>query len=320
MKTKLIVMAGIAGSGKSSWAKEIAKKERATIISTDEIRQRLFGDEDRQKRTAQVFYEVYSRMENELAQGKNVILDATNIDREKRMKVLSKFPDTQKECYYLDVPYAICLDRNRSRKRKVDEFIMTKMRKNFHFPILNEGWEGIYLLHEPMPYSISKEEFVQLVKSEPAYDDLFEKLSMIPVFQEMRGFNQENLHHQHTLCKHTYHVLDYVNAFYTESDKFLMQVVALFHDAGKPFCKTYKPLKGQYSYYGHEYVSAQIACHFLKELGFKDEFIFQVANLIQMHMKINYGTQKDLSEIYHLLGDEALWRLYFFKEADAYAK
>ncbi|WP_289139828.1 AAA family ATPase [uncultured Brevibacillus sp.] len=320
MKNKLIVLAGIAGSGKSMWAKVIAKKERATIVSTDEIRQQLFGDEDRQKRTAQVFYEVYSRIEAELASGKNVILDATNLDREKRMKVISKFPDPLKECYYLDVPYALCVERNQARKRTVDERILSKMRKNFHFPIRSEGWDHLHLLHEAAPYPISNAEFVELVASEPTYEELCEKLSSVPVFQEMFGFNQENPHHQHTLCKHTYHVLDYVNAFYTEHDKFLMQVVALFHDAGKPFCKTYKPLKGHYSYYGHEYVSAQIACHFLKELGFEDDFIFQVVNLIQMHMKINYGTQKDLSEIYHLLGDEALWRLYFFKEADAYAK
>ncbi|MGG1661040.1 AAA family ATPase [Brevibacillus sp. NRS-1366] len=320
MKNKLIVMAGIAGSGKSKWAKEIAKKERATIVSTDEIRQNLFGDEDRQKRTAQVFYEVYSRIEAELASGKSVILDATNIDREKRTKVLSKFPDSQKECYYVDVPYSMCLERNRSRKRTVDEYILKKMRKNFHFPIRNEGWDHIHLLHERMPYSIEKDEFVQLVMNEPAYEELFEKLNEIPCFKDMYQFNQENPHHRHTLCKHTYHVLDYVNAFYTEEDKFLMQVVALFHDTGKPFCKTYKPLRGHYSYYGHEYVSAQLACHFLKELGFDDDFIFKAVNLIQMHMKINYGTQQDISDIYHLLGDENLWKLYFFKEADSYAK
>ncbi len=317
---KLIMMSGIAGSGKSKWAQEIAKKERATIVSTDEIRKNLFGDEDKQKRTAQVFFEVYSKIETEFANDKNVILDATNIDREKRMKVLSKFPDVHKECYYLDVPYSICLERNRSRKRKVDEYILNKMRKNFHFPILNEGWDQIHLLHEQMPYSVGKDEFVQFVKSEPSYEELFEKLNGIPFVKEMYQFNQENPHHQHTLCMHTYLVFDYVNAFYTEEDKFLMQVVALFHDTGKPFCKTYKPLKGHYSYYGHEHVSAQIACHFLKELQFDDEFIFKVVNMIQMHMKINYGTQQDLTEIYRLLGDEYLWKLYFFKEGDSYAK
>jgi len=317
---KLILMAGIPGSGKSKWAKEIAKKERASIVSTDEIRQSLFGDEGKQKKTSQVFYEVYSSIENELAKGNHVILDATNLDREKRMNVLSKFKNVQKDCYYLDVPYSICLERNQSRKRKVPGFILEKMRKNFHFPILNEGFDHVYILHEEMPYAITKKTFVDLLQGEPSYEVLFHGLSKISIFRDMVDFQQENPHHQHTLCKHTYHVLDYVNALYSEEDKLLMQVVALFHDTGKPFCKTYKPAKGYYSYYGHEYVSAQMACHFLKELQFEEAFIFKAVHLIQMHMKINYGTQQDISDIYHLLGDEYLWKLYFFREADAYAK
>ena len=102
---KLIFMLGISGSGKSHQAKEIAKKEKAVIVSTDAIRKELFGDESRQKNTNHVFYEVYSRIEKALAEGRSVILDATNLDREKRIKALQKFPDVEKECYYFDVPY-----------------------------------------------------------------------------------------------------------------------------------------------------------------------------------------------------------------------
>ncbi|WNC16038.1 AAA family ATPase [Brevibacillus brevis] len=317
---KLMMLAGIAGSGKSRRALELAKKERAIIVSTDEIRQNLFGDEGKQKKTSHVFREVYARVEDGLAKGSSVILDATNIDREKRMNVLSKFAYVEKVCYYLNVPYAVCLERNQARKRKVPGPVMEKMRKNFHFPIRNEGFDRIWILHEEMPYPISKEAFVDLLQSEPSYEELFEALQEVPIFQDMVGFQQENPHHTHTLCRHTYHVLEYVNAFYSEEDKLLMQVVALFHDTGKPFCKVYKPAKGHYSYYGHENVSAQIACHFLKELQFDDAFIFKAVHLIQMHMKINYGTQQDISEIYRLLGEEMLWKLYFFKEADTYAK
>lgn len=317
---KLIFMLGISGSGKSRQANEIAKKEKAVIVSTDAIRKELFGDESRQKNTNHVFYEVYSRIEKALAEGRSVILDATNLDREKRIKALQKFHGVEKECYYLDVPYSICLQRNQNRKRKVENVVLEKMRKNFHFPIANEGWDRIHILHEQALYNISKTEFVKLLQKEPAYDELFASLKDIPIFKEMYQFNQENPHHQHPLCKHTYHVFEYVNAFYTEKDKQMMQVVALFHDIGKPFCKAYKKLKGHYSYYGHEYVSAQIACHFLYELGFTEEFIHEAVNLIQYHMKINYGGQEAVSEIYRLLGDEYLWKLYFFKEADIYAK
>lgn len=62
-----------------------------------------------------------------------------------------------------------------------------------------------------------------------------------------------------------------------------------------------------------------MAVHFLKELGFEDDFVMKTANIIQMHMKIVYG-DNGASEIYHLLDDEYLWKLYFFAEGDALAK
>lgn len=47
-KTKkpwLIVMCGLAGSGKSTLAKKIADEKDAEIISSDELRKEMFGDE-----------------------------------------------------------------------------------------------------------------------------------------------------------------------------------------------------------------------------------------------------------------------------------
>ncbi|MEH7514653.1 hypothetical protein V7146_18220 [Gottfriedia acidiceleris] len=78
--------------------------------------------------------------------------------------------------------------------------------------------------------------------------------------------------------------------------------------------------KGYYSYFGHEKVSSQIAFHFLTELGFEDEMIQAVVGIIEMHMLINYGGNEGATEIYHLLGDELLAKLYFFREADTFAK
>lgn len=51
-KTKkpwLIVMCGLAGSGKSTLAKKIADKRDAEIISGDELRKEMFGDETHKK-------------------------------------------------------------------------------------------------------------------------------------------------------------------------------------------------------------------------------------------------------------------------------
>lgn len=317
---KVIYMMGLPGSGKSKLAKEIAKKEKAIILSTDELRKELFFNESKQKKTNLLYMELYKRANRLLSEGKSILIDATNIERDRRMKALGKFGDVYKECYYMDTPYDICLVRNQNRKRIVEERIMIKMRKNFDFPLLNEGWDKIHIVHEAKSYEIHKEPFLQLIQKEVSYDELFEGLKKVTMFREMKGFNQENPFHSMTLCQHTYGVMEYINETYEEADKLTMQVAALFHDVGKPFCKTFKKTKGYYSYFGHEKVSSQMVCHFLTELGFSETFVLSVIGIVEMHMKINFGGNEGATEIYHLLGEDLLSKLYFFREADVFAK
>lgn len=315
---KLFLMVGLPGSGKSHQAKLLSKKERAVIISTDEIRFELFGDETIQKNTNHVFYEVYTRMEKAFEEGKNVILDATNIEREKRMNVLNKFPNVIKKAVYMDTPYHICLKRNKERRRSLEEKIMNKYRMKLEIPYVSEGFDEILIIHESFDYGITKEKFVELLKKKPTYKELFDKLRHISFFNEMINFNQENPYHSFTLCYHTYHALEYINEFYEEDDLFLLQVVALFHDIGKLYTKKFKPLKNHYSYWGHELVSSHIVHHFLYELGFDEKFIHDATGIIEMHMKI--AREDGENEIYHTLGPILLTKLYSFHKADVWAK
>lgn len=316
---KICYLVGIPGSGKSTFAKELAKKEKAVILSSDAIRRELYGDEVKQK-TRIIYRVLYERLNHCMENGQNVIVDATNIERERRMFSLAKAKNAQTVCYYFDTPFDVCVERNKKRKRTVEHRILEKMRKNLEFPILGEGFDNIHIVHEMQPYAIQKDEFTQLVQSECTYEELFDGLKVIPYFQDMIGFNQENPHHQFPLCQHTYFVYEYVNHYYEGEDKFAMQLAALFHDIGKPFCKQFKPLRNSYSYFGHESVSSQMACHVLTALGFEKAFVLQVVNLVQLHMLISFGGDKGASDIYHLVGGEALTNLYFFRDADRFAK
>lgn len=318
--SKLIYTVGIPGSGKSFATKEIAKKEKAVVLSTDDLRMELFGSHAKQKKTSLLFYELYKRANKHLASGQSVIIDATNIDREKRMKALKKFGYPTAECYYFDTPYDLCLKRNQKRKRNVEESIMIKMRKNLHFPFPNEGWNAVHIIHEPSSYGLTKEDILSFLRHDFSYETLRAFLLKFPFLSEMYGFDQESPYHQFPLCQHTYHVMQYIQEYYEGQDKEKMLLAALFHDSGKPFCKTYKPAKGHYSYFGHEHVSAQLACHFLLEAGFDTSFVCDVVHLIDMHMLINYGGEEGANQIYHLLGAEQLTNLYFFLEADQFAK
>jgi predicted kinase len=321
---KVIYTIGIPASGKSSYVQGLAKKENAIILSTDDIRRELFGEETKQKKTNLVYRTLYERLNQLVSEGFSIIVDATNIEREKRETSLTRLNNLKKElkkiCYYFDTPYEICLERNRERKRTVDERIMKKMRINLEIPLLGEGFDEIRLVHEPSGYAIKKDELIDIIKQEPDYHELFTQLIKIPFFHAIYRFNQENIHHQFLLCEHTYLVYQYVNENYYGEDKLVMQIAALCHDLGKPFCKKFKPSRNSHSYFGHENVSGQMVYHFLNELGFDEQFIREVTNIVQLHMLINYGGAEGETKIYHLVGPETLTKLYFFREADKFAK
>jgi hypothetical protein len=194
------------------------------------------------------------------------------------------------------------------------------MMKFFNFPIKSEGWEHIHFVHTPLNLRLTKEAFVDLVQKGATYEEIFNELSSVEAISNMKDYNQQNPHHEHPLCMHAYKVYEYVSEMYEEEDKLAMQVAALFHDSGKPLTQVFKAGRDYASYFMHENVSAHMAASVLLELGFDDEFVYKVCNIIQMHMKIAYGGEEGKRAIYHLLGDEYLWKLYFFHEADTYAK
>ena len=70
MKPKLYVMCGISGSGKSTWARGYVEEDPwAVIVSTDSIRECLFGDCRVQKDGDKVFHNAYGCIRLLLTEG-----------------------------------------------------------------------------------------------------------------------------------------------------------------------------------------------------------------------------------------------------------
>ena len=134
----LIIMCGIPASGKST----VAKLFNSNIVSTDSIREELYGDESIQGNGREVFSLAYSRIRNYLSLGENVVFDATNIRKKDRKKVI----DIGKEyncdniiICYCSTPLEIVLERNANRERKVPVQVIKRMFTNFEEPSYAEG-------------------------------------------------------------------------------------------------------------------------------------------------------------------------------------
>ncbi|MCQ4088280.1 AAA family ATPase [Saccharibacillus sp. JS10] len=317
------MLVGIPGSGKSVYARQLEKSTRGVIVSTDGIRQRLFGGESKQKNTYVIFDQAFRDISEALADGRDVIFDATNIDRSRRAKFLKRFSEYSVHAHVLVTSFETAQQRISTRKRKLDDKILTKYAKNFQFPLQGEGFADVHLVHEPtasIETTLQRAKIEQLLDDQVDHDELFAYLSREESFAQMVDYHQGNPYHSRTLSEHTYAVLEYIHTLYEEQDRLVMQWTALLHDIGKPFCKVWKENRGYYSYFGHEHVSAMMSCSFLKSLGYEDDFILDVANKVELHMDIMHGGDAGASTIYHLMGGEHLSKMYFFAEADRYGK
>ena len=138
----LILTVGIPGSGKSTWARNLAaqkadQNQHYLIISTDRIRAELYGDESIQGEWMEIRRSLISQLKSArqaIAQGHTaaVIYDATNAARRQRREFVQIARDSGYGpliAAWIDTPLEICLQRNAERSRQVPPHIIEKMHR-----------------------------------------------------------------------------------------------------------------------------------------------------------------------------------------------
>lgn len=270
-----IMLVGIPGSGKTTYAKKCFDEKLYKHISSDEVRKELWGDENCQDDPGKVFSVVHERTLKALKEGYNVIYDATNITRKNRRSILSQLPDyVIKECHIVWAPIEDCLARDATRERTVGAEVIWKMLKRFEAPFYDEGFDfiGTYM---PEHYR----------KTAPTYFDTCMKALEIP---------HDNPHHTASVDEHCRLCGD----FLLEQDiPAVVKFAGYVHDIGKPYTKTFVNTKGETTdvahYYGHQAVGAWMS------YGFEEEVI-TLAWLISSHMApfINLKYYNSLDPLY----------------------
>jgi len=154
MRPSAHILIGLPGSGKSTLARRLAERYApASIISSDEIRKHLYGDEAIQGEAARVFRLARSNLLAAVRAGRNVIYDATNVNPKFRRLTLRELRESGVRWiigYWLDVPLSICQERNRERQRVVPERVLDRMLAELrHFPpSFHEGFDELVITGE----------------------------------------------------------------------------------------------------------------------------------------------------------------------------
>lgn len=161
-KPKIILLCGIAGSGKSTYAAKLVQANPNTeIVSSDSIREKVFGDINDQTHN----YEIFSKIiPHEIRCGigweKDVIVDATNIsikDRSSYIK-LARELNVDIECHYIPVDLDNARIQNEGRERKVPDFVLVKHAQKFVVPTVKEGFSNVYNIRkeEAISYGLER--------------------------------------------------------------------------------------------------------------------------------------------------------------------
>lgn len=320
-KPMLIMMMGISGSGKSTLAEHIcinngdidvmeaANRTGDPIIhSSDDLRAELYGDANEQSKNDDLFIELHRRIKRDLANGKSVIYDATNLNKKRRAAFLSELKNIQceKVCVAVMTTYEACLANNAKRDRKVPDKVIKRQFFNWQPPHYNDGFDVIWFVF-PQGEGYDCKQYV--------HDASYENLKL---------FDQENHNHALTLGDHCLKVYEYCKE--KAPDNKMLQTAAYLHDIGKLYTKTHINKKGvddgNAHYYQHECVGAYVAAFVLHDMDYPVNDTLDAINLIFYHMR-PYMSWKDSEKAKErdafILGKELFEDVLLLHEADVAA-
>ena len=181
----LVVLAGPSGSGKSSFA---AKHFKATeVLSSDFCRGLVSDDENDQAATKDAFAILHFIAARRLANARLTVVDATNVQQEARrpLVALAREHDLFPVAIVLDVPEAVCQERNRGRPdRDFGAHVIRHQRSQLRRSLKGlqrEGFRRVWVLRDP-----SEVEAVEVTRA-PLWTDRRSETGPFDVIGDVHG-------------------------------------------------------------------------------------------------------------------------------------
>jgi predicted kinase len=153
--SNLIVLAGVPGSGKSTWAKRLFDL-KASIVSPDTIRLKEYGSleaawtpENAATHGERVWKQSHRLTEEYLSHNVDVVFDATNLCQNGRKDLIQIGWDCNASCHLIlfkNVLEAAVRNAQRKGAARVPEDVMARMMGQYYdtlAQVIQESWDSV---------------------------------------------------------------------------------------------------------------------------------------------------------------------------------
>jgi protein phosphatase len=145
----LVLLIGASGSGKSTFASR--HFETDAVVSSDQLRGALAGDESDQRATDAAFGRLHEWLDTRLAAGALAVVDATNVDWMRRAELVSRARQQGRQAVAIafDLPLDLCLVRNAARQQTVRAAVLRRQHDELRRGLDRldlEGFSAVYVL------------------------------------------------------------------------------------------------------------------------------------------------------------------------------
>ena len=144
-KPELILMCGISGSGKTTFAKDYASKHGFLYLCPDDFYGVFHGDDRIHTYQFEVWISLFQAIHVAEISGRNCIVDTNAPTVVDRVQFINWFPGFDHQVFCIITPPEVCLERNRKRRRVIPEDVMDRMIASFQMPFAEEDtrWKRI---------------------------------------------------------------------------------------------------------------------------------------------------------------------------------
>jgi putative nucleotidyltransferase with HDIG domain len=320
LKPVFYMLVGVPSSGKTTWALE-HEDEKTIVLSSDALREELFGDVQHQDDNDVIFNTLNKRTKECLKKGYNVIYDATNINSKKRMGLLSQLRGLNiiRKCIIFAVPIELCKDYNRKRDKKVPTSVISKMFKNFQIPMYFEGWNEIEIVSDEkhfLPISPLQQSRIDIngIFSYEDYIDILKEDKDLMLSVELA---QDSSYHTLSVSRHMYYAF---KDMCLRTDDEYLRIASLFHDIGKPYCKNFKEGARYANFVRHDNVGSYLLMlYLLRYKGYTDNEIIRICTYVQLHDRL-LNKQANQEKFMNKIGIKLYKELEMLTNSDRSAK